>query len=117
MAGHKRRWLAAPVIAKARTVQPYTIFLICSGFVFAGAERLWPRRKQAVMRPSFGLDLVYLIFNAEVVGALVAIWLSGLIPPAGIVALRQPLHLDALGRWPEWAQLTVLLFAKDFFQW
>ncbi len=98
-------------------MQPYTLFLICSGIVFSGAERLWPRRKQAVMRRSFGLDLVYLFFNAEVVGALVAIWLSGLVPAERILPLRQPLHLEAVGQWPEWAQLTVLLFAKDFFQW
>ena len=98
-------------------MQSYTIFLIFSGFLFTGAERLWPRRKQAVMRRSFGLDLVYLVFNAEVVGALVAIWLTGLVSPARIVPLRQPLHLEGLGQWPEWMQLTVLLFAKDFFQW
>jgi hypothetical protein len=98
-------------------VQPYTIFLLCSGFVFSGAERLWPRRGQALMRRSYGLDLVYMLFNAEVVGALVAIWLTGLIPPAGIVALRQPLHLDGIGAWPPWAQLAGLFFVKDFFQW
>ena len=55
---------------------PYSVFLLFSGVLFTLAERFWPRRPQPVARQGFALDIVYAAFNAEVVGALVAIWLG-----------------------------------------
>lgn len=115
---------ASPVPAhKARGTRtleplvPYSIFLLASGVFFTLAERIWPRQPQPVNRRQYGLDLVYAFFNAEVVGALVAIWLSGLYAGTGFLAWRGPLGLNALALQPAWVQLTGLLVVKDFLQW
>jgi len=98
-------------------VIPYSVFLLFSGVLFTLAERFWPRRPQPVARQGFALDIVYAAFNAEVVGALVAIWLGRLYGGTWFLEWREPLGLNALGRLPEWVQLAALLVVKDFLQW
>ena len=95
----------------------YSVFLLISGVIFTLAERIWPRRQQPVNRQGYGLDIVYAAFNAEVVGALVAIWLTGLYAGTQFLAWREPLSLNAIGRQPEWVQILALLTVKDFLQW
>lgn len=95
----------------------YTVFLGISGAGFIALERLLPRRAQSVARPALGLDLVYLVFNAEVVGAVVAIWISRLLPADRILPWRQSLHLETLAQFSPWVQGVALLVTKDFFQW
>lgn len=96
---------------------PYSVFLLISGVIFTLAERFWPRRPQPVNRQGYGLDIVYAAFNAEVVGALVAIWLTGLYAGTQFLMWREPLGLNAIGRQPEWVQILALLTVKDFLQW
>lgn len=96
---------------------PYSVFLLASGVLFTLAERLWPRQRQKVNRQGYALDVMYAVFNAEVVGALVAIWLTGLYAGTHYLAWREPLGLNAFSRQPEWLQLVALLTAKDFVQW
>lgn len=97
---------------------PYSAFLVLSGILIAIAERVWPRVPgQPLLRRGFFLDLVYLFFNAEIVGALVSIWLTSQIPPARILPWRDSLGLAWLLSAPVWLQLILLLFVKDFFQW
>jgi len=97
-------------------VVPYSVFLLFSGVLFTLAERFWPRRPQPVNRPGYGLDIAYALFNAEVVGSLVAIWLGGLYG-SKFLAWREPLGILTLARQPEWLQLLALLLVKDFLQW
>ena len=95
---------------------PYSVFLLFSGVLFTLAERFWPRRPQTVARQGFWLDIVYVVFNAEVVGSLVAMWLGGLYG-SKFLAWREPLGILTLARQPEWLQLLALLLVKDFLQW
>ncbi len=96
----------------------YSIFLIASGLLLSLAERIWPREaRQGFLRREFGLDLLYLFFNAEVVGALVAIWITRTLPPATILPLRNLFELNGLAAQPLWLQTVVLLVSKDFLQW
>jgi sterol desaturase/sphingolipid hydroxylase (fatty acid hydroxylase superfamily) len=97
-------------------VASYSVFLLLSGVFFTLAERIWPRKPQPLLRPGYALDLIYAVFNAEVAGSLVAIWL-GRIFGAGFQNWREPLGLLALARQPEWVQLLALLLVKDFLQW
>ena len=106
--------LPCPIIPPR--VIPYSAFLLLSGLLFTLAERLWPRQPQPVNRKGYGLDIVYALFNAEVVGALVSIWL-GQIYGNHFLQWREPLGLTTLARQPEWLQLAALLLTKDFLQW
>lgn len=96
---------------------PYSVFLIFSGIVFTLAERFWPRQPQPVNRQGYGLDIVYIVFNSEVVGSLVAIWLGGIYARTHYLTWREPLGLNAFAHQPEWIQILVLLTVKDFLQW
>jgi len=96
---------------------PYSIVLVVSGLVFILAERLWPRSKQPLLRRGFWQDLFYLGFNAEIVGALVAIWITRSLPAAQILPLREVFALNGLAAQPVWLQLMLLLVTKDFLQW
>jgi hypothetical protein len=98
-------------------VVPYSVFLLASGVLFTLAERFWPRQSQPVARKGYGLDILYAFFNAEVVGSLVAIWLTGVYAGTHFLSWREPLGLNALARQPEWLQLLALLTVKDFLQW
>lgn len=96
---------------------PYSVFLLVSGVLFTIAERLWPRQPQPVARSGYSLDIVYAFFNAEIVGSLVAIWVSGIYSGAQISLWRETLGVNTLLRQPEWLQLVALLLVKDFLQW
>jgi hypothetical protein len=91
----------------------YSTFLVISAVLFIVAERLWPRANQPVLRSSFATDLLYLVFNAEVVGALVSIWLAGWMPQQALQAFR----VQWLVAMPEPVQVITLLTVKDFLQW
>jgi sterol desaturase/sphingolipid hydroxylase (fatty acid hydroxylase superfamily) len=97
---------------------PYSIFLVVSGLAISLAERLWPRdASQRLVRQGFFLDLFYLFFNAEIVGAVVASLLARSFPQQPILAWRESVGLGVIGLWPVWAQALVLLVVKDFLQY
>lgn len=95
----------------------YSLFLLLSGIVFTLAERFWPRQRQAVARQGYWLDVLYAVFNAEIAGALVAIWIGGLYARTGWTAWRHVDALTAFAQTPEWVQILVLLLVKDLIQW
>lgn len=96
---------------------PYSIFLVFSGILISIAERLWPRDPhQPLLRKGFLYDIAYLVFNAEIAGAVVASLLARLMPYGAIAAWRQSLGFDAIAAWPIWVQALLLLTVKDFLQ-
>ena len=92
----------------------YSAFLVISGLTFIAAERLWPRGPQSIARRGFATDLFYLFMNAEVVGALVSIWLAGWMPLHALQGLR----IESVAKlMPDTVQTITLLVTKDFVQW
>lgn len=96
---------------------PYALFLAVSAIAFSIAERLWPRIALPLWRRQFGRDLLYLVFNAEVVGALVAIAIAWAIPPEIVLGWRTTLKLSWMSQQPEVVQLLALFLVKDLLQW
>jgi sterol desaturase/sphingolipid hydroxylase (fatty acid hydroxylase superfamily) len=96
---------------------PYALVLVISGLYFGVAERLWPLRPQPLLRRDWWKDVFYLWLNSEVVGSLIAIWLTGLVPLGLILSWRNALGLDALAAWSALLQFFVLFITKDFLQW
>jgi sterol desaturase/sphingolipid hydroxylase (fatty acid hydroxylase superfamily) len=96
---------------------PYALVLVLSGFAIAAAERFWPLRRQPILRPGFSLDLCYIFLNTQIVGSLIALWLSGLISSATLLRWRQAAGLETIENWPAAWQLFVLFLSKDFLQW
>ena len=96
---------------------PYAGLLALSAVVFTLAERRWPRQPQPVLRRFWFWDAALLVFNAEVMGALVAIGLVYVLPVATVISFRDLLPLDGVAGWTAGAQLLTLLLVKDFLQW
>lgn len=96
---------------------PYSIFLVISGLLLSVAERFWPRRPQRVLRRGYLMDWLLLFLNAEIVGALVAIWLAQQIPYKVVAAWREQMGLTWIGQQAIWLQLVMLLVTKDLLQW
>ncbi len=95
---------------------PYWAYVVALSLLFVAAERLWPWRRQKLLRRGFGLDLVYLVFNGYVLALLLA-------PFSGrIEALVDRVVVPVMGRghvaaWPWWAQFLLAFFAMDFIRW
>lgn len=88
----------------------YPLWLLGLSLLFLVLERLWPRRRQPVLRRGFFTDLAYLVFNSEYLGLLLGALTLRLplpaIPPANLMAdLSIPL------------QFLVMLLVFDFAQW
>jgi sterol desaturase/sphingolipid hydroxylase (fatty acid hydroxylase superfamily) len=97
---------------------PYSLFLVISGIIISIAERLWPRvPQQPLLRRGFFVDILFLFFNAEIVGAAVSALLTRAMPQPLLLDLRQSLGLTAIASWPIWAQALLLLVTKDFLQY
>jgi len=92
----------------------YAVWLFGLGLFFVVAERLWPWRKQRLLRAGLLSDILYIVFNAEYLGILLA------LATARLIRIYDP---EPLIRWnvmsgaPAWLQFIVLLFAFDFLQW
>ncbi|MCX6595446.1 MAG: hypothetical protein NTV70_03660 [Acidobacteria bacterium] len=95
----------------------YAVLLAASSVIFTLAERRWPRCSQPVLRRSWGWDVALLVFNAEVMGALVAIGLVFVLPYSTVIRFRTWLPLDWLAGRSAVAQMLALLLVKDFLQW
>jgi hypothetical protein len=90
----------------------YAVWLFWISLAFVVAERLWPWRKnQPLLRPGILSDLVYLVFNAEYLGILIALATQRLIKiydPEPFIAW------NLMAGKPKWLQFVVLLAVFDF---
>ena len=88
----------------------YAVWLAGIAAMFVVLERLWPRLpEQPMFRRGIVTDLVYIVFNSEVLGMILGVataWILRGYAPAGIMRAV-----------PFWAQLPILLVAFDFLQW
>lgn len=93
----------------------YAVWLFGISLAFVLAERLWPwRRQQKMLRPGIVSDILYIVFNSEYLGIVLAVATAKLIQiynPDSLVSLN--LMHDK----PYWLQFAILLPAFDFFQW
>lgn len=91
----------------------YAVWLFFISLAFVAAERIWPwRPHQKMLRPGIASDIVYLIFNSEYLGMLIAlatVRLTSTLDP--LVSLRVASGL------PLWLQFTLVLLIFDFAQW
>ncbi len=95
---------------------PYWAHLIWISIAFMVLERLFPWRRQALLRPGWITDLIYLVFNGHFLSLLmapVALWLASRIDGL-VVPLAGRAHLAG---WAPWAQFLVAFFVIDFMQW
>lgn len=97
----------------------YLAWLALISLAFVVAERLAPRRDQALLRPGWIRDLGFLAVN----GHLYSAWTGALNASMAMAATRAleaaglRLPGPALGGWPVAVQFVVLLVAADFLQW
>jgi sterol desaturase/sphingolipid hydroxylase (fatty acid hydroxylase superfamily) len=99
----------------------YSVWLFSLSLLFVVLERLWPRRRQRLMRRGIGADLAYLIFNSEYLGVLIGAvsiytiaWLDRILD---LAKLREGFYLGAMSGSSVIVQFVVLLFVFDFVQW
>ncbi|HEX2572215.1 MAG TPA: sterol desaturase family protein [Polyangia bacterium] len=94
----------------------YFFWLLAASLLCFVLERLWPwRRTQKALRPQFGQDLFWLVFNGHYAGILVAHLGDALLRRVGLAGLGSRPGL--LAQAPLWAQFAGLLVAKDFVEW
>ncbi len=99
----------------------YPAWLFAFSLFFLAAERLWPRRKQAILRRGIVNDLTYLVVNGEYLGVLVGVLsihviaaLNRMLEAGGA---REKLYLGIMAGKPLWLQWLTLLLVFDFAQW
>lgn len=93
----------------------YAVWLFFISIAFVVAERLWPwRPKQKMLRRGVLTDLLFLVFNAEYLGILVALAAQQLMRLYNLDAV---VSISLLAGWPDWLQFIVLLLLFDFLQW
>lgn len=92
----------------------YSVWLLGISLVSLIAERLWPWRKQKVLRQGWLSDLVYIVFNSEYLGILIALGAQQILR---IVNFDAYLSLRFMSGTPLWAQFLTVFFLFDFIQW
>lgn len=94
-------------------VYAYWLFGISVASVIA--ERLWPwRKQQPLLRPGIFSDLLYIVFNSEYLGIVLA------VATAKLLAIYNPdamVTLSIMRGKPIWLQFLILLPLFDFLQW
>lgn len=93
----------------------YAVWLFGISIAFVIAERLWPwRKEQKLFRTGFLSDILYIVFNSEYLGIVMA------VITAKLLRIYNP---DPLVTWnlmadkPYWLQFAILLPAFDLAQW
>ena len=90
--------------------------LVVSAFCLA-LERTWPwRKQQKMLRPQFGQDLFWLVFNGHYAGILVAHVAAFLFAWATPVTDELG-SLHILAEWPLWLQFLAFFLLKDLLEW
>lgn len=92
----------------------YAVWLSALAVVFVVAERIWPWRRQKLLRPGLAWDIAYIIFNAQYLGALTAMAAAHLLR---IYNPKPYLALNIMSGQPAWLQFLVLFFVSDFLKW
>ncbi|MCC6366280.1 MAG: sterol desaturase family protein [Bryobacterales bacterium] len=93
----------------------YAVWLFWISLAFVFAERLCPWRKnQPLLRPRILSDLVYLVFNAEYLGILIALAAQRLL---SIYNPEPFITRNLMADKPKWLQFLILLIVFDFLQW
>ena len=89
----------------------YAVWLFGISIAFVIAERLWPwRKEQKLFRAGFFSDILYIVFNSEYLGIVMA------VITAKLLRIYNP---DPLVTWklmadkPYWLQFVILLPAFD----
>lgn len=100
----------------------YAVWLAGLGILFWVLERIWPRHpEQPLFRTGLISDLTYVIFNAHILGMVLAAATAGLIARwDGLLTAwgwKQTFYIGFMNDKPFWAQFLVLLLVFDFFQW
>lgn len=95
---------------------PYWVFLIAVSLPFIVAERLVPWRAQALLRPGWVSDLIYIFLNGYLLGIVlepaasrVTPWVDTFVVPA--------LGSGHVSGWPAWLQFLLAFFVVDLMQW
>lgn len=94
----------------------YTFWYVLLIFCMTVIERWFPWRQQALLRAGFKFDVFLVCFNGLVVGLLLgalATWSANAWQAVGLPMWSPPVLI----RLPPWAQLVVVLVAKDFLEW
>ncbi len=92
----------------------YAVWLFAISLVSLLGERLWPWRRQSILRTGFFSDLAYIVFNSHYLGMLLALaaqQLFRLYDPTG------RLSLGLMRGVPAWIQFPAVLLIFDLFQW
>ncbi|MHC5066042.1 MAG: sterol desaturase family protein, partial [Planctomycetota bacterium] len=107
-----------PIPSYSSAVQYYH-WLILASLCFLILERLFPWRKgQALFRPGWLRDLLFLVVNGHFYGVWTAAITGWLVYESTTVLQGWGLSIgDPIGAWPFWAQLIVAFVAQDFIQW
>ncbi|MEQ8765069.1 MAG: sterol desaturase family protein [Planctomycetota bacterium] len=95
----------------------YPFWLLVTSLFVMVCERLRPwRRDQKVLRPQFGQDLIWLIFNGHTAGVLLAAATSRLLSWAapGFERLEA---IRFVAEQPLWLQFVVFFLLKDILEW
>ncbi len=102
-------------------LQTYWFWLMVVSLCFLAAERLVPWRKQALWRPGFGQDIIWLSLNGHFAGlALASIFAAtanAFLQAFSACGLSDPQSLKLLEQWPLWLQGVTVLIVKDFLEY
>ena len=98
----------------------YFWLLLISALVFA-LERLFPWRKQEIVREDLVQDLFWMVFNTQYLAWMLALvtvhtvaWFNAAVIHAGLPA---PHSLKLIGGWPLVWQFVACFLLKDFLEW
>ncbi|MBS1831030.1 MAG: sterol desaturase family protein [Acidobacteria bacterium] len=93
----------------------YAVWLFSISIAFVIAERLWPwRKQQKLFREGLLSDVLYIVFNSEYLGIVIAVL------TAKLLAIYNPdplVTLNLMKGKPYWLQFLILLPAFDLAQW
>ncbi|CAM2005461.1 sterol desaturase family protein [Acanthopleuribacter pedis] len=99
----------------------YFFWLLLISLLCLVLERLFPWRKQPLLRPQFGQDLFFLVFNGHYAGLIIAVfagWLTARFDAATGLNLFAGLQkANLLAEAPAWLQFILFFLFKDFLEY
>lgn len=99
----------------------YLFWLIVVSLLCFLLERIFPWRKQKILRPQFMQDLFWLIFNGYYLAVLFGPIFSFFAKSTGefflFLGIPQPSEFNLANNLPLAYQVIILLFLQDFIEW
>jgi sterol desaturase/sphingolipid hydroxylase (fatty acid hydroxylase superfamily) len=97
----------------------YAYWLAGLSLLFVALERLFPWRKQPLLRPGLARDVGFLALNGHFFGLWTAVLFGWTAAQATDLLGRAGLRLEGspVPQWPFWQQFVVFLLVSDFLQW